>query len=60
MSSTKSAPSQQSQLILNALKNAVNNELEKKRRLGQYAVLWEDGQIVYKGEDAPNTQENLI
>lgn len=25
----------------------------KKRKLGQYAVLWEDNQLVYKGEDAP-------
>jgi len=58
MNSIKSAPSQQSQLILNALKNAANNELEKKRRLGQYAVLWENGQIVYKGEDAPVNGQN--
>jgi hypothetical protein len=25
----------------------------KKRKLGQYAVVWEDNKMVYKGEDAP-------
>jgi len=29
--------------ILLALKNAVTEALEKKRRLGQYAVVWQDG-----------------
>jgi hypothetical protein len=27
--------------------------LEKKKRLGHYAVLWEDGKPVLIGEDAP-------
>ncbi len=46
-------PSEQSKIVLNALKQASSNELEKKRRLGQYVVLWENGQLIYKGEDAP-------
>lgn len=51
-------PSEQSIIVLNALKQASSNELEKKRRLGQYVVIWENGQIVYKGEDAPLIIEN--
>ncbi len=33
--------------ILSALKNAVAEALEKKRRLGQYAVIWRDGHPVF-------------
>jgi hypothetical protein len=29
--------------------------LEKKKRLGHYAVLWEDGRPVLIGKDAPKT-----
>jgi len=36
-----SKPSQEAALILNALQKAVTNELEKKKRLGQYAVVWD-------------------
>jgi len=46
-------PSEHSKIILNALKQAATNEIEKKRRLGQYVVLWENDAIVYKGDDAP-------
>jgi len=45
-------PSEQSKIILNALNQAATNEIEKKRRLGQYVVLWENDAIVCKGEDA--------
>jgi len=31
---------------------------EKKRRLGQYAVTWQDGKPVVKGEDAPGSNDN--
>ena len=31
---------------LTALRQAVANALERKRRLGQYAVVWRDGQTV--------------
>ena len=57
MSTIKNQPSEQSRLILNSLKQAANNVLEKKRRLGQYAVLWENDAIVYKGEDAPRQEK---
>jgi hypothetical protein len=48
-------PSEKSQIILSSLKEAVANALEKKRKLGQYAVVWEDNKLVYRGEDAPQT-----
>ena len=34
----------ESQSILQSLHRAVTRALERKRRLGQYAVIWEDGQ----------------
>ena len=42
---------------LDALRRAVTQALERKRRLGQYAVLWEDGRMVFVGPDAPREQE---
>jgi len=33
------------QNILECLDQAVEKALDRKRRLGQYAVIWEDGQI---------------
>jgi len=35
-----------SQQALDALRSAVAEALERKRRLGQYAVIWRDGQVV--------------
>ncbi|MBV5305223.1 MAG: hypothetical protein J0652_00875 [Desulfobulbaceae bacterium] len=43
------------QILLDTLKQAVAKELEKKKRLGHYAVFWEDGRPVLIGEDAPQT-----
>jgi hypothetical protein len=34
------------QLALDALRQAVSEALERKRRLGQYAVIWRDGRVV--------------
>ena len=42
---------------LAALQRAVTKALERKRRLGQYAVLWEDDRMVLVGPDAPREQE---
>lgn len=41
---------------LRALKRAVDQALERKRLLGQYAVFWKDGQVVLEGPDAPKEQ----
>ncbi|NBQ68585.1 MAG: hypothetical protein EBU46_07020 [Nitrosomonadaceae bacterium] len=54
----KKEPSRECQLILNSLQKAVTQEPEKKRRLGQYAVVWRDGGPVMIGEDAPKASEN--
>lgn len=34
------------QRVLDALRSAVAEALERKRRLGQYAVIWRNGQAV--------------
>ncbi len=52
-SDTNKSLSPDTQRILDSLKHAVAKALEKKKRLGQYAVLWENGNPVLVGEDAP-------
>lgn len=52
-SGTKNVPSPDTQRMLDSLKHAIAETLEKKRRLGQYAVFWEDGKPVLVGDDAP-------
>lgn len=42
---------------LHALQQAVADALERKRRLGQYAVFWRDGRVVCIGPDAPPDPE---
>ena len=51
----KIIPSDESKRMLKALQHAVDKTLEKKRRLGQYAVIWKNGKPVLTGEDAPRT-----
>lgn len=38
---------------LECLREAVAEALERKRKLGQYAVFWRDGRVVFEGPDAP-------
>lgn len=49
-------PSSEHTLILNSLKRAVSKELERKRRLGHYAVLWKNGRPVFTEGDRPVTK----
>jgi len=44
--------------LLETLRQSVAKTLEKKRRLGQYAVTWQNGKPVVTGEDAPRTNES--
>lgn len=37
-------PSKESLAIYNALKSAVTQAIDTKKRLGQYAIVWKDGQ----------------
>lgn len=41
--------------VLESLQKAVSEALERKRRLGQYAVLWRNGKPTCIGPDAPGT-----
>jgi hypothetical protein len=58
MNTVKHPPSAKSQIIQTALNKAIANELEKKRKLGHYAVMWENNQVVYKGDDAPENKKS--
>jgi hypothetical protein len=51
--SNTATPPPDTQQMLDSLKQAVTKDLEKKKRLGHYAVIWEDGKPVLIGEDAP-------
>lgn len=50
---TSAPPSPQAQAMLKALQTAVAKSLDKKQKLGQYAVIWQNGQPVRTGSDAP-------
>ena len=54
----KAKLSEEGQVILNSLQKAVTQELEKKRRLGHYAVVCRDGKPMMIGEDAPKVSED--
>lgn len=51
--------SQSAQLMLESLRKSVAEALEKKRRLGQYAVVWEDGKPVMIRGDQLSRQKHL-
>ena len=44
-------------MVLEVLQRAVAEALERKRRLGQYAVVWRDGRAVCTGPDAPSAPD---
>ena len=50
----KTTPSEKGQTVLNALRIAVTNALDKKQKLGQYAVVWDGKKTVLSGNDAPS------
>lgn len=51
---------QYEQQALEALKKAVANALERKRRLGQYAVVWRDGQTVRLSPEQIGSAEEYV
>ena len=51
---------QYEQQALEALKKAVANALERKRRLGQYAVVWRDGQMVRLSPEQIGSAEEFV
>ena len=54
----KTAPSEEGRILLETLQKVVLETLEKKRRLGQYAVIWRDGKPVETGGEAQNHSGN--
>lgn len=42
------------QKTLDCLRKVAADTLERKRRLGHYAVLWRDGKPMFIGDDAPS------
>ena len=40
-------------IILDSLKKAVAETLDRKQRLGQYAVVWRDGKPAFIGDELP-------
>jgi len=60
--SWNASPSRENLVMLEALKEAVRDAFERKRRLGQYAIIFRDGQPVrLEGDDliidAPDSAE---
>ena len=49
----EAVPSPEGQRQLESLRRAVARALERKRRLGQYAVIWRNGKPAREGGDAP-------
>lgn len=55
MKITQAPPSKESMIVLESLREAVAQALDRKKRLGQYAVVWQDGQPTIIGDDKPET-----
>ncbi len=60
MTITSAPPSPQAQSMLKALQSAVTKSLERKQKLGQYAVTWQNGAPALVGEDAPALVEAML
>lgn len=46
--------SPEAQKTLQFLQKIAEDTLERKRRLGHYAIIWHDGKPIAIGEDAPS------
>ena len=53
-------PSPDSKKMLETLQAAVNKALEKKKRLGQYAVIWKDGKPIFLNRDSELKKESQV
>ena len=47
------------QRLLESLKKTATDILEKKRRLGHYAVIWKEGAPLAIGDDAPLLENQI-
>jgi hypothetical protein len=50
-------PIDQALITLKALQDAVTKNLEFKKKLGHYVVIWQDGKPVRIGADVPPTED---
>jgi hypothetical protein len=57
ISTHETTPSEKSRRILESLKKTVAETLEIKRKLGQYAVIWDGKKPVQSGPDAPVSKD---
>jgi len=60
ITSNQQTPTQDSQAMLDTLRTAVNKTLDKKKRLGQYAVVWSDDKAVLIGADDENKVQKIL
>jgi len=51
---------QYEQKALEALRKAVTNALERKRRLGHYAIVWSDGRMVRLSPEQIGSAEEYV
>jgi hypothetical protein len=52
----QASPSEHGRQLLEALGQSVAKALDTKRRLGHYAVTWQNGKPLLSGDDAPATE----
>ena len=53
-------PSPESERMLETLRQAVNKALDRKRRLGQYAIIWKNGKPVVLEADKQATGRTKV
>ncbi len=56
-STDETTPSEKSLRMLENLKKTVAETLERKRKLGQYVVVWDGQKPVQRGPDAPVSKD---
>ena len=59
MNITHSPPSPEALKALSALQSAVTKTLDKKQRLGHYAVIWKNGEVTEKHFDDSKNRTDL-
>ena len=57
MTITSAPPSTQTLIMLKALQAAFANTLDRKQKLGQYAVIWQNGRPVKTDGAAPKAEK---
>lgn len=59
MNITHRPPSAEALTVLSALQSAVTKTLEKKQRLGHYAVIWKNGKVTEKHFDESKSRTDF-